>query len=180
MRILRENTAGLIIDLQESLFPHMQNKEQLLNRHLILCKGLRQLNIPIMVAQMYSKGLGATIPPVLEALEHISHLEKNSFSCLDEPLIVEALSALQKKIIIIAGIEAHICVLQTVLDLLENGYVPVVIEDCISSRKESDKSIAIKRMRSSGAIISTTESILFELCRFAGSAEFKAISGLIK
>lgn len=180
MRILRENTAALIIDIQERLYPHMQDKEQLADRNIILCQGLRKLNIPILLSQMYTKGLGATIPQVFATLTPISHHEKNSFSCLDEPAIFSALLALQKKFIIIAGIEAHVCVLQSVLSLLDEGFVPVVIADCISSRKELDKLTALTRMHSSGAVISTSESILFELCRYAGNEDFKSILGLIK
>lgn len=180
MRILRENTAALIIDIQERLFPHIQEKESLLERNTVLVKGLGELKIPTLLAQIYTKGLGPTIPPLLEVLPVKTHLEKISFSCLDEPSIKEALTNVDKKFIIIAGIEAHVCVMQTVLDLLDNGYIPVVIEDCVSSRKKQDKLTAINRMRSSGALISTAESVLFELCRYSGSAEFKAISALVK
>mgnify|MGYP003790731227 CR=1 FL=1 len=81
---------------------------------------------------------------------------------------------------IIAGIESHICVLQTAIDLMENGITPVLIEDCVSSRKENDKKIAVERMKKDGAIVTTYESILFELCRYAGTEQFKTISKLVK
>jgi nicotinamidase-related amidase len=90
------------------------------------------------------------------------------------------LKALGKKFIIITGIESHVCVLQTTLDLLEQGFVPVVVEDCVSSRRKNDKKHAIHRMRQEGAIISTYESVLFELLRYSGTEEFKAISKLVK
>ena len=93
---------------------------------------------------------------------------------------MNALHQLNRKFIIIAGIETHVCVLQTVLDLIGLGYTPVVVADCISSRKETDKNIAIERIKSEGALITSTESILLELCRRAGNERFKAISALIK
>ena len=93
---------------------------------------------------------------------------------------MEALRASGKSQIIICGIETHVCVMQTVIDLLEKGFIPVVIADCVSSRSPSDKHIALERMRQEGAIISTYESILFELARVAGTDTFKTISKLVK
>jgi nicotinamidase-related amidase len=91
-----------------------------------------------------------------------------------------AIQKMNRKHIIIAGIEAHVCVLQTVIDLSANGFEPVVVADCISSRKEKDKMIALERMKNEGAVISSCESILFELCRVSGNEKFKAISALVK
>lgn len=102
------------------------------------------------------------------------------FSCWDEPRIAEAIAVAGKDNIIITGIESHVCVLQTVIDLKHNGYHPVVVEDCISSRRENDKRIALERMRYEGAIITSYESILFELLRYSGTEQFKAISRMVK
>jgi nicotinamidase-related amidase len=93
---------------------------------------------------------------------------------------MDSLKKIDKKFVIISGIEAHVCVLQTVLDLLEHNYVPVVVENCISSRKSRDKKTAVERMKQEGAVIATYESILFELTRFAGTSQFKEISRLVK
>jgi len=180
MRILKDKTAAVVIDVQEKLYPHMCGNEQLKENLIILIKGLKQLNIPILVSQQYTKGLGPTITPVHEALGEYSIIEKTSFSCYDEPPFQENSFLLGKKFVIIAGIEAHVCVLQTVIDLLENEYIPVLVEDCVSSRKLNDKLIAVERMRSEGALVTTYESLLFELCRYAGTDTFKAISQLVK
>ncbi|MFC2115666.1 hydrolase [Bacteroidota bacterium] len=180
MRILRDKTAALIIDIQERLFPHIYEHETFSHNTGILIRGLQILKIPLHVTQQYSKGLGPTIPALQSLFDPFIHLEKTSFSCCDEPEIIRTLEGSERKCIIIAGIEGHICVLQTVIDLLEKQYLPVVIEDCVSSRRLSDKKTSIRRMRKEGAIISTYESILFELCRFSGTDEFKAISGLVK
>jgi nicotinamidase-related amidase len=180
MRILREQTAGLVIDIQERLFPFISGNETLAQNAAILIKGLQVLEIPIVVTEQYTKGLGPTIQPVQQLFTGTQPIEKLAFSCCDEPAFMKHLQSLNKKFIIITGIESHVCVLQTTVDLLENGFVPVVVEDCISSRRLNDKILAVKRMRNLGAVITTYESILFELLRYSGSDEFRAISKLVK
>lgn len=180
MRIHRENTTGLIIDIQERLFNHIHQNEALKKNVRILIQGLRLLDIPLLVTEQYSKGLGETIPEVKDLIGEFRPIEKITFSCCDESRFLRELNMLNRKYVILAGIEAHVCVLQTVLDLVENGYVPVLVEDCISSRKLNDKTIGIERMRQEGSIITTYESVLLELCRVAGTETFKKISGLIK
>lgn len=180
MRIIRDNTTALIIDIQEKLFPHIHEHDAIAASTGILVRGLQVLKIPVHVTQQYSKGLGQTIAPIAELFSPFSHIEKTAFSCCDEPKVIMKLEGTGRNNVLVSGIESHICVQQTVIDLLERGYHPVVIEDCISSRRKYDKETAIKRMRREGAIISTYESILFELCRYSGSEEFKAISALVK
>ena len=180
MRILRENSTGLIVDIQERLFPVMAEKEQLLANCRKLTEGLLILSIPMVVTQQYSNGLGPTVAELSSLLDPFSYIEKSSFSCLDEPLYADCLSKSGKKNVLICGIESHVCVLQTALDLKENGYQPVVISDCISSRQTSEKQTALNRFLQEGILISTVESILFELTRSATASEFKAISKLVK
>jgi nicotinamidase-related amidase len=180
MRILREQTAGLVIDIQEKLFPFISENETLANNSGILIRGLQALNIPILVTEQYTKGLGLTIQPLREVISMIPVMEKSAFSCCDDVPFMDKLSSLNKKFIVITGIESHVCVLQTTIDLLERNYIPVVVEDCVSSRKLNDKQMAISRMRKMGAIITTYESVLFELLRYSGTEEFKAISRLVK
>lgn len=180
MRILRENTTGLIIDIQERLFPFIHDNEKVARNTSILIQGLKVLNIPIVVTQQYTKGLGNTLPELVEVLGSGDFLEKVAFSCCDDKGFMGELKDLGRKFVIIAGIEAHVCVLQTTIDLLENDFRPVVVEDCISSRSPNDKSMAVQRMRSEGAIVTTYESILFELLRYSGTSEFKEISRLVK
>ncbi|MGI6225396.1 MAG: hydrolase [Peptococcales bacterium] len=180
MRIIKEQSALLLIDVQERLYPHMVAKEQLENNLKILIQGMKVLDVPILVTQQYTKGLGPTIQPILETLGDFAHIEKIAFSCCDEAKVQGKLNILDKKFILVAGVETHVCVLQTVIDLLAAGYIPVLIEDCVSSRKEKDKEIALRRMEKEGAIITTYESILFELLRYAGTEQFKAISRLVK
>jgi len=116
----------------------------------------------------------------LDLIKGFPLIEKTAFSCCDEPEFIRALAETHKQYILIAGIESHVCVLQTVIDMVERGYQPVLVEDCVSSRKANDKTISVRRMRKEGAIVTSYESILFELCRFSGTDEFKSISKLVK
>ena len=180
MRILKERSAALIIDIQERLYPFIFDNEKLTKNVTKLIEGLKIIGIPIFITEQYVKGLGPTIGPVTAILENHPRIEKMSFSCCDEPQVMEGIAFSGKENIIIAGIESHVCVLQTVTDLVQNGYHPVVVEDCISSRNENDKHMAIHRMRQEGATITTCESILFELLRSSGTEQFKGVSRLVK
>jgi hypothetical protein len=180
MRILKDRTIALIIDFQEKIFPVIHDKDILLKNVPILIEGLKIMEIPIFITEQYVKGLGPTIPEIAKTIEGFERIEKSSFSCCDEPKLMLQLAALGKENVIIAGIESHVCVLQTVTDLIRNGFHPVVVEDCVSSRKESDKRAALNRMQREGAIVTTFESILFELLRYSGTEQFKAISRLVK
>lgn len=180
MRIKREVSVGLVIDIQEKLFPHMDQYEALLKRCTILIEGLKLLDIPLILTEQYPRGLGATVPGISALTAQMPVIEKIAFSCCDEPVVMQSGAIRNSNYIIICGIEAHVCVLQTVIDLQEAGYKAVVVEDCISSRNPEDKRVALERMRAEGAVITTSESILLELARVAGTDEFKAISRLIK
>lgn len=180
MRIRKEDAIALAVDYQEKLMPVMAERETLEKRSEILLKGLNVLEIPVIVTQQYTKGLGMTVPVLQKAAgtEHFS--EKITFSCMDDERIKKQVEAYGKKYVIVCGIEAHICVLQTCIDLKEHGYEPVLVMDCISSRKQSDKEGAILRAQQEVILLTTSEAILFELTRKAGSPVFKTISGLIK
>jgi nicotinamidase-related amidase len=180
MRILKDRSAALIIDIQERLYPFIFENEKLTKNVSKLIEGLKIIGIPIFITEQYVKGLGPTIGPVAALLGSHPRIEKMSFSCCDEPRVMEGIAVTGKENIIIAGIESHVCVLQTVIDLKRNGYHPIVAEDCVSSRNENDKRIAIERMRQEGAIITTCESILFELLRYSGTEQFRGISRLVK
>ncbi|BCN31956.1 hydrolase [Anaeromicropila herbilytica] len=180
MRIQLQDTLALVIDYQEKLIPVMNNKETLIHNTKILLEGLNILQVPMIITEQYPKGLGNTIPVIVDSIPQTPILEKLSFSAKDENSILHQIKSSNKKNIIICGIEAHICVLQTVIDLLEMNYQVILVADCISSRKESDQEYAITRAIKEGAIITTYEAILFELTRKAGSETFKQISKLIK
>lgn len=180
MRILPENTFAIFIDFQERLAPAMYDTEKLIPKTVTLAKGLQELEIPFVVSQQYTKGLGETVSEIKDAIENFSYIDKATFSCCDNEELSKWISDQNKKTVIVCGIEAHICVLQTVIDLLEKDYNVIVVADCVSSRTEYDKKIGLERVRDEGAFVTTTESILFELTRGAKSPHFKVISNLIK
>ncbi|WP_430931472.1 hydrolase [Saccharicrinis sp. 156] len=181
MRIRKEDTIAICVDIQERLFPHIHEHEQLKKNTEILVEGLKTLEIPMMVTEQYKKGLGETIAGIKEKVEGCPSFEKTAFSCCDDaPFMHKMEEGSHKRYVILFGIEAHICLLQTAIDLKERGFQPVIVEDCVGSRNPKNKSIAINRMLQEGVTVTSYESLLFELCRFAGSDSFKAISKLVK
>jgi isochorismate hydrolase len=180
MRITQDNAIAMIIDVQERLFPHIFDQEKLMDHLIRLITGLKVLHIPILLTEQYSKGLGSTIPAIKQLLSGTDPLEKKSFSCCDEAGILSRINQMNREFIILAGIEAHVCVMQTAMDLTSHGFRPVLVENCVSSRKEEDKITAIRRMSMEGIIPATCESILFELCRISGTDQFREISRIVK
>lgn len=180
MRILKENTIGLVIDIQEHLVPVMEENEQLIENCSKLIQGLQILGLPLLVTQQYTKGLGETVDEIKSVINDFKYIEKKDFSCFDEPVVAEKLALSGVENVIICGIESHVCVLQTAIDLKEAGYNPIVVMDCVSSRSFDNVDLASERFRFEGILMTSLESILFELTRSAGTLEFKEISKLVK
>jgi nicotinamidase-related amidase len=180
MRITRENTIGLVIDIQERLVPAMAENEALVKNSKILIEGLQTLSIPLLVTQQYTKGLGETIAEIGSIITNFSPIEKRDFSCCDETSVREQLKLYDAQNVIICGIESHVCVLQTAIDLKEAGYNPVVVMDCVSSRSLDNVDLAAERFRHEGIMMTSYESVLFELTRSSAAEEFRAISKLVK
>lgn len=180
MRIRLEDVCVLVVDYQEKFVPVIAEWEQLIANSKKLLQGLRILGVPVIATTQYAKGLGLNVPEIMEAAGTEEYLDKKSFSVYGDEQIRTKIEQLGKKQVIVCGIEAHICVLQTVLDFAETGYQPILVEDCISSRRLSDKNIAIMRARTEGAIVTSYESLLFELMRTAEHEKFKQISKLVK
>jgi nicotinamidase-related amidase len=180
VRLKADETMAVVIDYQEKLMPVIYENDKVIENTEILIKGLRELEIPIVVSQQYTKGLGETIKPIKEALGEFTPMEKKTFSLMDTEEIKETITKCGKKNVVVCGTEAHICVLQTVIDLREAGYNVFLVSDCIGSRKINDKKAAIKRAMGEGAFICTYESVLYELTAGAGNPHFKAISKLTK
>ena len=180
MRIKAENCVFVQVDVQERLFPHIADNEELEKNLVTLVKGLQLHEIPMIVNEQYKKGIGETIASLRELTDDYPHFEKTSFSCCGNEDGLCAIKETGKKFVILAGIETHVCVLQTALDLLEEGLQPVLVTDCVNSRKAKDKDMAIKRMIQAGVIPTTYESLLFELTVNAKNPVFKEISKLVK
>ena len=161
MRINANDTAVLVVDYQEKLLPAMSGLEGLMDNSKKLLKGLKELDIPMIVTEQYSKGLGHTVEEITEC-------------------IGDSYKPLGKKNILVCGVQAHVCVLQSVIDLKADGYNVLLVEDCIASRKMSDKETAVKRAMGEGAYITSAEAVLFELTFAAGTPHFKTISKIVK
>ncbi|WP_435979276.1 isochorismatase family protein [Psychrobacter sp. DM4] len=181
-RIAREDTQIMIIDVQERLTPHIFDYENIVKKTITLIKGLQALDIPIMLNEQYKKGLGDTLPEVKAVLEgsNAKGFEKVTFSACDNNDSWNHIAQQNRSVVLLCGVEAHVCVLQTALDLLDNGMQPVIIGDAVGSRFPYDKKQAIRRIRRAGGVITTVETILFELCRSSQDPAFKTISNLIK
>lgn len=176
----RESSALLIIDLQERILPVIRNIETVIENALKLIRGFRVLNLPIYFTEQYPKGLGPTSDKIMAELPGHSAIHKMSFSCSGAGELFNELKAKNLSQISVCGVESHVCVQQTVLDLIYNDFQVNVAADSVSSRKEVDYKIALERMRQFGAQITTSESILFELLEICGTAEFKEISKIVK
>jgi nicotinamidase-related amidase len=176
----RDSTSLLLIDIQERILNVMLNKEALIDNCIKLIKGFKILNAPIFYTEQYPKGLGPTAGLLLKELEGLSAIQKTSFSCLGAGNLFQRLTDNNVSQVVIAGIETHVCVQQTVLDLLSNSFQVDVCADAVSSRKEKDYNTALERMRNNKAEITSVESVLFELLEESGTEEFKQISAIIK
>ena len=177
--VSRADSRLLIVDVQEKLVPLIPTADRLIHNCRRLMVGAEIMHVPIFVTEQYPKGLGKTVESLRNLAGNIP--EKLRFSCAESLNWGTAAEQTDSRFqIVVAGIEAHVCVLQTVLDLLADGFQIFVVADAVASRGEFDWKIALDRMAASGASIVTTESVLFEWCECSGTAEFKQISQLIK
>ncbi|MFW6380614.1 MAG: isochorismatase family protein [Spirochaetota bacterium] len=180
IRLRRGTTALLVIDVQERLLPVIHGGPEIEKRIGVAIDGALVVGVPVLATEQYPKGLGRTVPGVSDHLGDIAPMEKTSFSCCGVEGVDAELARLEPASILIAGIETHVCVLQTCLDLIERGTTPVVLADCVGSRHRPDHRFALERLRDAGALITTLECALFELTGTAGTDEFKQISRLVK
>ena len=180
-RILRrEKSALLIIDIQERILPVIFEYERVVQNSIKLIKGFKTLGLPVYFTEQYPKGLGPTSSALKEALEDLKAVEKMSFSCSGAGDLFKTLIDKNISQVIVCGVESHVCVQQTVLDLIENGFQVNIAADAVSSRRKFDYEIALERMRANKAEITTSESILFELLNVCGTNEFKEIIKIVK
>lgn len=179
-RLTTDNTFLVIIDIQERMFRPMYEKEILLQNALKLIRGAQVLELPIIMTEQYPAGLGKTLPEITEIIPNVRPVEKLTFSCCGVEGFVDAASLLGRKQALVIGIEAHVCVYQTAIDLLTLGYGVHVAVDCISSRAQENKKIAVKKMNSAGIHLISAEMALFEILKSASSDKFKQISNIVK
>lgn len=171
----------VLVDVQEKLVPAMTGFDNAGNRIKLLLSGMRELNVPVTVTEQYPQGLGATLPEFSQLLAPGSDVvSKTGFSVFEEPAFVSAIEKAAPETIIFCGIEAHVCVFQSVLDSLAKGYRTILACDAVASRKSADCEAAVGQMRAAGAMVVSSEAILFMLLRNAKNPSFKAVSKLVR
>jgi nicotinamidase-related amidase len=177
-RLTARHAALLIVDIQERLVAQMSDRDRVVVNARRLIRGAHELAIPTLATEQYPQGLGPTAPELSELLP--SRPEKRMFHCCACPQILEQLHGRMVRHVTLAGIEAHVCVAQTALELLGLGFLVQVAADAVASRHRFDWEIALRRLEHAGVVVSTTEAILFEWIESADHPKFKAISQLVK
>ncbi len=178
--IKRQDAFFILVDVQGKLANLMSEKEKLFKNLKILIQGLRELEIPIVWAEQYPEGLGETVPEIKEVLTGLEPIAKRSFSVCRNPDLMQEIRATGRRQAIVAGIESHVCVYQTVSDLLSKDYGTTIVADAISSRTKENNELGLQKMLSEGAWITSVEMLLFELLETAEGESFRKISKLVK
>jgi len=176
-----ENAQLILVDLQQKLIPAMADPDAVVSRAALLLKGAGELGMEIIVSEQYPKGLGTTVPEIATWLpDSAKRLEKSAFSLFEEPAFPPLLAQKPKEVLIFAGVETHVCVLQSVWDAIARGYEVIVVEDAVGSRKAGDRESGLAACRQAGAAILSAEALLFMLLRTSRHPAFKAVSQLVK
>jgi nicotinamidase-related amidase len=180
MRIGRDSSFLLIVDMQEKLVPAVELPDRVVANAARLMTGAARLEVPILLTEHYPKGIGPIVPALRALAPPDGVLEKIHFDALSEPACAERFAALDRPQAVVAGTEAHVCVLQTALGLKQAGFEPYLVIDAVSSRKPEEKTAAVARLRDAGVAAVTTEMVLFEWLARGDTAEFRDLLPLIK
>jgi nicotinamidase-related amidase len=178
VNVSRNDCVLLVIDVQDRLIGTIAEHEAVVGNIKGLIKAAQVLNVPVMATEQ--EKLGDIVPELRDLLSNSPRTRKLTFSCCGDASFMKTLGEARKKTAIVCGIETHICILQTVLDLLNNHYRVLLVRDSTSSHAPIDRETAIERMRSSGAMIGTTEAVIYELTQKAGTEEFRKILEIVK
>lgn len=166
----------LVVDVQEKLIPAIHQHELLIKHCQWLMRVAQKMSVPVLISEQYPKGLGSTVPSLKAIFPHPSMIEKLHFSCTEDEHCARTIAETNRQQIVVIGIEAHVCVMQTAFGLLELDYDVFVIADCVSSRDPQDKTLALQRMQSAGIQILSREMVLFEWLHQSGTDLFRAMS----
>ena len=176
-----DNTVCVVVDIQTKLLPAMNDPENVLNRAQMLVKGMNDLGVPVVVTEQYPQGLGNTVPELAELFaENTPVIAKTSFSCFGEEAFVNAVDIEKRPVMVICGIESHVCVTQTALDALNAGFKVFIAADAVNSRKQADIDTALSFLQHAGCNVVSSEAILFMLLKSARHPNFKAVSKLVR
>lgn len=180
MVLNRDRAALIVVDFQERLAPAMHDLDETLARATTLIETANRLDVPVLLTEQYPKGLGRSLAPIDALIRADCRVEKLEFSAAANTDFSRRLAALDRQEAVVCGIEAHVCVLQTVLELAEQGYRTVMVRDACTSRRPDDAEAAFARAAVAGVELVTSEMVAFEWLRRAGTDEFRAVSRLIK
>jgi len=177
-----DQCALVVVDIQEKLLPPIFQKEQLLRNSQLLIRAAKVMKIPTIASTQYAKGLGQTVPEIASLLPDVEAIDKDRFSCFGSDVFCTLLKRLpgNRNTLLLCGMESHICVMQTALAALREGYIVHIASDAVSSRTEWNWKIGLERMRDAGAVISSTEMIIYELMRSSSSPSFKEMLPYLK
>jgi nicotinamidase-related amidase len=176
----RTNAVLIIIDIQGNLAQAMYDKENLFANNVKLIQGFKAFNLPVIFTEQIPQKLGKTLTVISQELDGIEPIAKEAFSCWDDRNFIKQLKSLSRRHIVLAGIECHVCVYQTALDLISNGYNVHLVSDAVSSRTPENRQIGIDAIKSAGAHITSMEMVLFELLSTAADPKFKDIFKIVK
>jgi nicotinamidase-related amidase len=179
-RLERDQTQLLVIDLQEKLLPHIGGHEGVTAQTIRIIRAARELGLPTLLTEQYPHGLGRTPAAVLDAAQAAPLLEKMAFSVWREACCEAHLRKIGRPTVMLVGIEAHVCVQQTALDLLAAGFQPFVLADAVGSRRGEDRETALARMRSAGIVITSVEAAIFEMLDRSGTELFKRLLPIVR
>ena len=178
--LIKGNTCLVVVDIQEKLLEVMAHPEQVVRNTGVLIQAAKALDIPILWCQQVPKALGPTVEEVSSMLTGVEPIDKSTFSCCGDEAFMSRIDALKPQTAILCGIESHVCVFQTAMDLIQHGLYVHAVADAMSSRTDKNKQIGLDRMAKEGAVITSTEMLLFELLRDAKHEKFRELAKLIK
>ncbi len=178
--VSRDSAVLVLVDMQDRLADVMDRRDAVVGTSALLARVAGVLGMPVIVTRQYPRGLGETVPELVDVVGSHSPVDKMAFDCLREPAFAEQLRATGRRQVVLTGMEAHICIAQTALALLSAGYDVHVVADAVCSRCDVDRDIALERMRVAGATVTVAESVIYEALGEAGTPEFRAVLELVK
>lgn len=178
-KINRDDTLFVFLDLQDSLLKAIENRDEILKNSVILAKTAEILNIDSIITLQYPKGLGGVNEEIHEFIKNAPQIDKAYFSCMRDEKFLEEIKKFGKRQVVIAGIEAHICVFQTARDMVDSDLNVFILSDAVGSRNKKNRENALRQLNDLGCVVTNIESILFDLCEVSGTPEFKKVQKLI-
>lgn len=178
--VRRESAVFVLVDMQDRLAATMPRRAEVVSAAVLLARAASILGVPVIVTRQYPQGLGDTVPELSAVTGDLEPVDKVSFACPAEPSFARRLSELRRPQVVLAGMETHICITQTALALLAEGYEVHVVADATCSRRDRDHEISLDRLRAAGIVVTTAESVVYEALGEAGSGEFRSVLEAVK